>query len=698
LAKLLFELLSEEIPARMQVQAAQDLQRLLGQGLTAAGLSHDGTRGFAGPRRIAVVVDGLPRVRPDVQEEKRGPRVGAPDNAIQGFLKGAGLTSLDQAEKRATDRGEFWFAVTRRKGGPTEDVLPQVVIDAIRAMPWPKSMKWGSGAFAWVRPLHSILAVFDGKPLRGQLELGGHMPPVKFGNRTRGHRFMSAGQISIEEVAGYIRQLRAARVIVDHVERAAVIRAKVETLALQNGVTVHHDEGLIDEVTGLVEWPVPLIGTIDAAFMDLPPEVLITSMRTHQRYFATHKEDGSLADRFVVVANMITSDGGTEIIAGNERVLRARLADARFFWDQDRKVKLEDRLPALKGIVFHAKLGTQYERVERIAVLAKEIVAQEKSAFFKGVDIAHVEQAARLCKADLVSGMVGEFPELQGTMGRYYALHEGLPAAVADAIAEHYAPQGASSSCPTAPASVAVALADRIDSLAGFWGIREKPTGSRDPFGLRRAALGSIRLITENDLRLGLDGVFAAAERGYRERADRGDLLGFFADRLKVQVREQGVRHDLVDAVFALGDEDDLVRLLARVKALQAFIGADDGKNLLVAYNRAANIVRAEEKKDKTLATKIAGDVDASLLQTVEEKAVAAALAAADAKAAPALAKEDFTAAMTALAELRSTIDVFFDRVTVNADDQSLRLNRLKLLNRIRATVNHVADFSKIEG
>jgi len=698
MAKLLLELLSEEIPARMQAQAAQDLQRLLGHGLAAAGLPHAGTRGYAGPRRIAVVVDGLPRVRADLEEEKRGPRVGAPDNAIQGFLKGAGLTSLDQAEKRATDRGEFWFAVTRKKGGPTDEVLPQILIDAIRALPWPKSMKWGTGTFAWVRPLHSILAVFDGKPLRGQLELGGNMPPVKFGNRTRGHRFMSAGQITVDEVAGYIRQLRAARVIVDRIERAAVIRAKVETLSIQNGVSVHHDEGLIDEVAGLVEWPVPLIGTIDAAFMDLPAEVLITSMRTHQRYFATHREDGSLANRFVVVANMITSDGGTETIAGNERVLRARLADARFFWDQDRKVTLEDRLPALKGIVFHAKLGTQYERVERIAALAKQIVAQEKSGFFKGVDIAHVEQAARLCKADLVSGMVGEFPELQGTMGRYYARHEGLPASVADAIAEHYAPQGPNDACPTAPVSVAVALADRIDTLVGFWAIKETPTGSRDPFGLRRAALGSIRLITERGIRLDLDRVFAASEHGREGRADHKELLGFFADRLKVQVRDQGVRHDLVDAVFALGGEDDLVRLLARVRALQAFIGTEDGKNLLVAYNRAANIVRAEEKKDKTLASKIAGDVDESLLRAAEEKAVAAALAAADAKAGPALEREDFTAAMTALAELRSTIDVFFDRVTVNADDQGLRLNRLKLLNRIRATVNRVADFSKIEG
>ncbi|TWT04059.1 glycine--tRNA ligase subunit beta [Reyranella sp. CPCC 100927] len=692
MAKLLFELLSEEIPARMQTRAAQDMQRLITDRLTAAGLGFAGTRGFAGPRRVAVVVDGLPRVRADVEEEKRGPRVGAPDNAIQGFLKGAGLASLDQAEKRTTDKGEFWFAVTRKKGGPTEDVLPQILIDAITAMSWPKSMKWGSGTFAWVRPLHSILAVFDGKPLRGQLELGGGMPPIRFGNRTRGHRFLSAGEITVEEVGGYIRQLRAARVILDPVERAAVIRAKVETLCIQSGIAVHHDEALIDEVAGLVEWPVPLMGTIDDAFMDLPPEVLTTSMRTHQRYFATRKEDGVLANRFVVVANMITSDGGTEIIAGNERVLRARLADARFFWDQDRKVTLADRLPALKDIVFHAKLGTQYERVERIVALAKEVVAQEKSGFFRDVDLMQVEQAARLCKADLVSGMVGEFPELQGTMGRYYARHEGLPSQVADAIGAHYAPQGPNDTCPTAPMAVAVALADKLDLLVSFWSIDEKPTGSRDPFGLRRAALGAIQLIVENQVRLPLSQLLASLG------AKGGDLLGFFADRLKVQVREQGVRHDLVDAVFALGGEDDLVRLLARVTALQAFVGTEDGRNLLVAYNRAANIVRAEEKKEKGLGAKIAGDIDAQILQAAEEKAMAAALTDVDAKAKPSLAREDFTGAMTALAELRAPIDVFFDRVTVNADDPALRLNRLKLLNRIRVTIDRVADFSKIEG
>ncbi len=689
MAKLLLELLSEEIPARMQVRAAQDLERLLGQGLTAAGLPFAGTRALAGPRRVTVIVDGLPRVRADLEEEKRGPRVGAPDNAIRGFLKGAGLDSLDQAEKRATDKGEFWFAVMRKKGGPTDAVLPQILIDAMRALPWPKSMKWGSGTFAWVRPLHSILALFDGKPLAGQLELGGAMPPLRFGNRTRGHRFLSAGEIMVEEVAGYSRQLRTARVIVDQAERQAVIRAKVETLCAQNGVALLPDDALIEEVAGLVEWPVPLLGTIDAAFMDLPPEVLTTPMRAHQRYFATVKPDGSLADRFVVVANMITKDGGTEVIAGNERVLRARLADARFFWDQDRKVKLEDRLPALQGIVFHAQLGTQHERVARIVALAKQIVAHERSGFFKGVEAAHVEQAARLCKADLVSGMVGEFPELQGTMGRYYARHEGLPAPVADAIAEHYAPQGPNDRCPTAPVSVAVSLADKLDMLTGFWAIGEKPTGSRDPFGLRRAALGVIRVIVENGLRLPL---------GWTMKADASDLIPFFADRLKVQVREQGVRHDLVDAVFALGGEDDLVRLLARVKALQAFVGGEDGKNLLVAYNRAANIVRAEEKKEKALREKIAGAVDAALLQAPEEKAVAAALQAADAKAGPALAGEDFTAAMTALAELRAPLDVFFDRVTVNADDPALRLNRLKLLNRIRATIDRVADFSRIEG
>ncbi|TAJ37125.1 MAG: glycine--tRNA ligase subunit beta [Reyranella sp.] len=683
MAELLLELLSEEIPARMQTRAADDLKRLVGDGMKAIGLSFTGARAFATPRRLALVVEGLPVVREDVSEEKRGPRVGAPDQAVQGFLKGAGLTSLDQAEKRDTGKGEFWFAVINKKGGPTAEALPGVIEAAMKALPWPKSMKWGSGTMLWVRPLQSIVALFDGKVLAGEIALGGQMAPIKFGDTTRGHRFLSKGDFKVASFADYAAKLKAAHVVLDPAERKKIILDGASSLCVGAQVALKADEGLLDEVAGLVEWPVPLLGTIDAKFMDVPPEVLIVSMKTHQRYFATTKADGTLTNRFVVVANNVARDGGKVIAEGNERVLRARLSDAKFFWDQDRKTTLESRLPALKGIVFHAKLGTQAERVERIAKLAGEI-----AAFVPGADAGQVQQAARLAKADLVTGMVGEFPELQGVMGRYYALGEKLPAAVADAIGDHYSPAGPNDRCPSAPVSIAVALADKLDALTSFWAIGEKPTGSRDPFALRRAALGVIRIVVENKIRLPLGKFFKA-----------GDLMEFFADRLKLQVREKGGRHDVVDAVFALGGEDDLVRLLARVEALQAFLGTEAGKNLLTGYGRAANIVRAEEKKDKGLTARITGAPDAALLEQAEEKAVAAVLTEVEGALKPALAAEDFTAAMAAFAGLRAPIDAFFDKVTVNVTDKpELRLNRLKLLNQIRATMDSVADFSKIEG
>jgi glycyl-tRNA synthetase beta chain len=509
------------------------------------------------------------------------------------------------------------------------------------------------------------------------------MKPIAFGDTTRGHRFLSKGQFKVADIADYTAKLRAAHVVLDPAERKEIILAGAKKLAADAQVSLKEDDGLLDEVAGLVEWPVPLIGTIDAQFMDVPPEVLILSMKTHQRYFATTKVDGTLANRFVVVANNVARDSGKVIVDGNERVLRARLSDAKFFWDQDRKTTLQSRLPSLKGIVFHAKLGTQAERVERIEKLAGEI-----AKFVPGADLKQVEQAARLAKADLVTGMVGEFPELQGIMGRYYALGEKLPAAVADAIGDHYAPAGPNDRCPDAPVSIAVALADKLDALTSFWAIGEKPTGSRDPFALRRAALGIIRILVENKIRLPLGAFFKAS-----------DLMDFFADRLKVQVREKGGRHDVVDAVFALGGEDDLVRLLARVEALQAFLDTEAGKNLLTAHGRAANIVRAEEKKDKGLAARIAGAPDAALLEQAEEMAVAAALAEVEHALGPALKAEDFAGAMAAFAGLRAPIDAFFDKVTVNVTDKpELRLNRLKLLNQIRATMDQVADFSRIEG
>jgi glycyl-tRNA synthetase beta chain len=701
MAELLLELLSEEIPARMQARAAEDLKRLVGEGLKAAGIAFTDVRTFATPRRLALVVDGLPTARADVSEERRGPRVGAPDQAVQGFLKGAGLASLDQAEKRDTGKGEFWFAVLKKKGGPTAESLPGIIDAAMKALPWPKSMKWGSGTMTWVRPLQSIVALFDGKVLAGEVALGGAMAPIRFGDTTRGHRFLSKGEIKVAAFADYTAKLHAAHVILDPAERKKIILAGAEKLCAEAQVSLKSDEGLLDEVAGLVEWPVSMLGTIDGQFMGVPAEVLIVSMKNHQRYFATTKKDGSLANRFVVVANTAARDGGKAIVDGNERVLRARLSDAKFFWDQDRKQSLEARLPALKDIVFHAKLGTQAERVERVAKLAAEI-----AKFVPGAEAGQVEQAARLCKADLVSGMVGEFPELQGVMGRYYALGEKLPAAVADAIGDHYAPAGPNDRCPSAPVSIAVALADKLDALTSFWAIGEKPTGSRDPFALRRAALGIIRIVIENKLRLPLrklvelhDFFRAESPSGAIGSVDGSDLMAFFAERLKVQMREKGVRHDVVDAIFALGDEDDLVRLLARVEALQSFLGTDAGKNLLTAYGRAANIVRAEEKKDKTLNVKISDDPDVALLEQTEEKTVASALHEVERTLGPALKAEDFAGAMKAFAGLRAPIDSFFEKVTVNvADKPDLRLNRLRLLNQIRATMDSVADFSRIEG
>ena len=683
MAELLLELLSEEIPARMQTRAAEDLKRLVTDGLKAAGLTFAGARAFATPRRLALVIDGLPASRPDVSEERRGPRVGAPDQAIQGFLKGAGLASLDQAEKRDTGKGEFWFAVINKKGGPTAAVLPGVIEAAMKALPWPKSMRWGSSTMQWVRPLQGIVALFDGKTLSGEIDPGGGMAPVKFGDTTRGHRFLSTGEIKVAGFDDYVAKLKAAHVVLDPAERKKTIVDGAQRLAREAQVALKDDEGLLEEVAGLVEWPVALLGTIDPQFMDVPAEVLVVSMKTHQRYFATTKTDGSLANRFVVVANNQAKDGGKTIVDGNERVLRSRLSDAKFFWDQDRKVRLEDRLPVLESVVFHAKLGTQAERVQRIAALATKV-----AEYVPGCDKTQVMMAAELCKADLVSGMVGEFPELQGVMGRYYALGEKLPAPVADAIGDHYAPAGPTDRCPSAPVSIAVALADKLEALASFWSIGEKPTGSRDPYALRRAALGVIRIVVENKLRLPLRKFFTA-----------DDLMDFFAERLKVQVREKGVRHDVVDAVFALGGEDDLMRLLARVEAVQSFLATEDGKNLLTAYGRAANIVRAEEKKDKALAAKIAGAPNAALLEQSEEKAVASALDEIEKTVKPALAREDFAGAMKTFAGLRAPIDSFFDKVTVNVTDKpDLRLNRLKLLNRIRATMDSVADFSKIEG
>ena len=695
MTELLIEFFSEEIPARMQARAADDLKRLVTDKLAANGLTFAKAEAHSTPRRLALVVDGLPERTADVREEKKGPRVGSPEQAVAGFLKSAGLDSLDQCEQRDTGKGVFYFAVTEKKGRETAEVLAEIIPTAMAELPWPKSMRWGTGTVRWVRPLHSIIALFGGRVLDGGYDIGGTQGRIAFGNATRGHRFLAPDAFTVESFADYREKLRAAKVVLDREERKAKIKADAEALAKAQGLTLSPDDALLEEVAGLVEWPVVLMGGIDESFMDVPSEVLITSMRTHQKYFAVLDAEGKMAPRFIVVANTETLDGGKAVVAGNERVLRARLSDAKFFWDQDRKTKLEARVPALEKITFHAKLGTVAEKVTRVQLLAAEI------ARAIGADSDAASRAALLCKADLVTEVVGEFPEVQGIMGRYYALGQGESADVANAIADHYKPLGPSDSCPTAPVSVAVALADKIDTLVGFFAIDEKPTGSKDPYALRRAALGVIRLVLENGLRVKLSEVFAAAHGAYKVSGFApagsvgGDLMSFFADRLKVVLREQGVRHDLVDAVFALGGEDDLVRLLARVKALQAFVGSDEGANLLAAYKRASNIVRIEEKKD---GASFDQPVDAARLVQDEEKALFAALNEASATAKPLLDAEDFTGTMAALAKLRGPGDAFFDKVTVNAEDKDLRANRLRLLTQIRTTLNTVADFSKIEG
>ena len=690
MAELLLEIFSEEIPARMQARAAEDLQRMVTEGLAKNGLGFDGARSYVTPRRLVLVIEGLPAAGPDVSEEKRGPRVGAQEQAMAGFLTSTGL-ALEQLEKRDTGKGEFYFAVINKKGRPTPDAARDVIEATMANFPWPKSQRWGANQVRWVRPLQSILCLFDGAVV--PVSFG----PISAGNVSRGHRFLAPSEFSVADYADYAAKLAAAKVVLDPVERRHAILAQAEAAVAREGFALRADDGLLAEVTGLVEYPNVMVGSIDDKFMAVPPEVLITSMRAHQKYFSLLKADGSLAPRFLVVSNMATNDNGAAITAGNERVLRARLSDAAFFWETDRRHRLESRLPKLAERLFYAKLGTMADKVERMATLARNL-----TAFVMDAPADDSERAARLAKADLSTEMVGEFPELQGIMGRYYALADGEKPEVAEAIASHYAPQGPSDQVPSQPLAICAALADKIDSLVGFFAIDEKPTGSKDPFALRRAALGVIRLVVENNLRLPLFTIFQFAHSLYGQgvltaepKMVANDLLEFFADRLKVHLKEKGVRHDLVNAVFALGDEDDLVRLLARVEALGDFLSSDDGANLLIAYRRAANIVKIEEKKD---ATSFAAPADAQLLRQDEEKALGEALAPVRGALAHALKAENFADAMAALARLRRPVDAFFDKVTVNADDAQLRINRLKLLSEIGAAMGEVADFSKIEG
>lgn len=700
---LLLELFCEEIPARMQARAADDLKRLVTGGMVERGLTYEAARSFATPRRLALSITGVPVASPDTLNERKGPRVDAPEKAIEGFLRGAGLASIDDADIRTDPKkGDFYVARVTTAGRPAVEIIGEVVQEAVHKFPWPKSMRWGAasrtpGSLRWVRPLQRILCTFGPEtedPEIVPVDVDG----IAASNVTEGHRFMAPGEISVRRFDDYVASLEKAKVVLDPERRADIVRHEAKTLAQAQLFELIEDEALVREVAGLVEWPVVLMGLFDEAFLDVPAEAVRATIRANQKCFVLNGPDGTLTNRFIMVANIEASDGGKEIVAGNEKVIAARLADAKFFWDTDRKTTLEDYASQLDAITFHEKLGTQGERVSRIAALAKEIAPKV------GADPDKAERAAQLCKADLVTEMVGEFPELQGLMGRYYALEEGLDPEIAVAIEEHYRPQGPSDAVPSAPVSIAVALADKLDQLVGFWAIDEKPTGSKDPFALRRAALGVIGLIAANGLRLPLASTCEKAGL-----PDPSDLLAFFADRLKVQLREEGARHDLVDAVFALGGQeagsaegttgnaknDDLLMITRRIAALGAFLDTEDGGNLLSAYNRAANILRIEEKKD---GVSYPATPDPNAFRQDQEQALLDALETARGEAEMVLEREDFSAAMTALAQLRAPVDAFFDDVTVNAEDARVRENRLRLLAAIRDTMDRVAVFSKIEG
>ncbi len=705
---LLLELFSEEIPARMQTQACVDLKRLVTDALVAHGLLYEGAAAFSTPRRLALHVAGLPAAQPDTREERRGPRVGAPEAAVAGFLKSAGLASLDQARIQSDGKkGEVYVAMIERAGRPTLDVLAEILPGVIETFPWPKSMRWGAasrdaGSLRWVRPLHSIVATF-GPDTEEPEVVPFTVAGIAAGRETRGHRFMAPAPIGVRRFDDYVPALQAAKVVLDAERRRDIILHDARTLALAGGYDLVEDEALLHEVAGLVEWPVVLMGEFEEAFLQIPPEVIRATIRANQKCFVLrHAGTQTLAPRFVLVANIEASDGGAAIAAGNAKVVRARLSDARFFWESDLKIKLDDRLPKLDSIVFHAKLGTQGERVGRLQKLARDL------APLVGADPDQAERAAALAKADLVSEMVGEFPELQGLMGRYYASAQGETPAVAAALEDHYRPQGPSDRVPSDPVSVAVALADKLDTLVGFWAIDEKPTGSKDPYALRRAALGVIRLVLENGLRLPiLEAAGMALARATHLTAGMdaaarsallGQLLGFFAERLKVHLRETRARHDLIDAVFGSAGSDDFTLVVRRVGVLGQFLGTDEGANLLAGYRRAANILKAEEKKAGVDGASFAAPVNLGLLAESAEEQLALVLALAATQASADVAEENFEGAMRTLARLREPVDRFFEDVTVNAPDAALRLNRLRLLNGFRNAVHGVADFAKIGG
>jgi glycyl-tRNA synthetase beta chain len=700
---LLLEFLSEEIPARMQARAAEDLRKLVTDRLVDAGLAYEGAKAFATPRRLALSVHGIPARQPDIKEEKKGPRVGAPEGAIAGFLKAAGLKSISEAKVQPDKKGDFYVAVIDKPGRDAVDVIKDVLHATIATFPWPKSMRWGArsatpGSLSWVRPLHSIVATFGPEtevPVVVPLDIDG----IKGGDETRGHRFMAPAPFKVRRFDDYVAKLEKAKVVLDAARRADIILTDAKNLAFAQGFELVEDETLLAEVSGLVEWPVTLMGTFDEAFLSIPDEVIRATIRNNQKCFVLRDpQTAKLVNKFILVANEEAIDGGKAIVAGNERVIRARLSDAKFFYETDLKKRLEDRLPKFEQIVFHEKLGTQAERIARIVSL----VGQLSGAV--GADRAKAERAAQLCKADLLTEVVGEFPELQGLMGRYYAEAQNEDEAVAHALEDHYKPKGPEDLVPADPVSVAVALADKIDTLTGFWLIDEKPTGSKDPYALRRAALGTIRIILENRLSLSLRNIAEGhVEKGFGSSylkvvGKLDDLMTFFEDRLTVQLREQKARHDLVDAVLATGslvEGHRLVSVVDRVDALGKFLDTDDGKNLLAGVKRASNILRIEEKKDKR---DYSGAPDPKRYELAEEKALAEAVDVAKKEASAAVGNEDFAAAMRAMAKLRPRVDAFFEKVTVNVDDKALRENRLKLLSEIREATRAVADFSKIEG
>ena len=696
---LLLEFLSEEIPARMQARAADDLRRMVTERLVAAGLACEGAKSFVTPRRLALSVHGVPARQPDIKEEKKGPRIGAPENAIAGFLKAAGLRSIQEAKVQPDKKGNFYVAVMDKPGRPAIDVIAEMIPDVARTFPWPKSMRWGSGRFNWVRPLHSIAATFGPETEEPEI-VRFDVDGIKSGDETRGHRFMAPAAFKVRRFDDYVAKLEKAKVVLDPARRADTILADAKNLAFAQGFELVEDDGLLIEVAGLVEWPVTLMGTFDQAFLSIPDEVIRATIRNNQKCFVLRDpQTASLVNKFILVANEEAIDGGKAIVAGNERVIRARLSDAKFFYETDLKTRLEDRLPKFEQIVFHEKLGTQANRIARITALAGQIGP------IVDADRAKAERAARLCKADLLTEVVGEFPELQGLMGRYYAEAQNEDEAVAHACEDHYRPKGPDDLVPADPVSVSVALADKIDTLVGFWSIDEKPTGSKDPYALRRGALGVIRIILDNNLPISLRSVVENhASKFYpglvnkEGRSKVDDLMSFFEDRLTVQLRDQKARHDLVAAVLdnsSLVSGQFLTLIVRRVDALGKFLDSDHGKNLLAGYKRATNIIRIEEKKDKR---EYAGTPDAKKYEVTEEKALAEAIDVAKKEASAAVAKEDFAAAMRAMAKLRPGVDAFFDKVTVNVDNKLLRENRLKLLNEIREATRSVADFSKIEG